>query len=50
MRAIFQNGGQHINVKAFSIDLPFSLEADLQSDTLGNAANLFINSVVMPYV
>tara|TARA_B110000285_G_C15125651_1_gene620064 strand:+ start:1457 stop:1693 length:237 start_codon:yes stop_codon:yes gene_type:complete len=44
------NGGSNLGIKVVSSDLPFALEINFSSTTLGKAYNLFFSSVIMPFI
>ena len=44
------NGGSNLDVKVVSSDVPFALDINFCSTTLGKAYNLFFSSVIMPFI
>jgi hypothetical protein len=45
-----QDNNSHINIKAVASDFPFALDIDIESENLGQAFNLALKSIVVPYI
>jgi hypothetical protein len=50
MGEILAKEGENMNIKVFSAEFNFAMDVNLQSPNIGRAANMLLNSLVIPYI